>query len=338
MTFSQAGTKLFGSESENIAEVHRGLRPWLVERLSRNRETPPDHPLTGRLESALAEWAMTTGMSERYRRTIVEARLGHFAGLAAPNAPARVQLLIAKSEALPIVINTIDLHERPIAALTKPLVEILEGSAPPRPTGGYHDAVTHFRNEIVEAGGAELLPGLADVYRALFREYERRQEWAKTGHLPSMAEYLSHRKIAAGAIPGMWLQRLQSGLVGPGEGLPGSLLRLFQQVNLLIGLDNDLQSCHKEADNGEDPSLIRIIAREYAVPTSSTFPCALALISGLRHECATTVNEVCVNPAVTENVRRHASVMLRWVDGVYTWGLKTPRYQALDTQGRSKVG
>jgi 2-methylisoborneol synthase len=326
MTLSHRQIGWSDSGSADIATVHRGLRPWLVERLSRNRERVVDHALTGQLESSLQEWAVRTGMNERHLQIISEARLGHFAGLAAPDSSLPILLLIAKAEALPLVINSVDLHERPIADLTEPVARILEGGSPPRPAGGYLNAVAALRDEIVEAGAVALLPGLADIYRALYREYERRQEWQSRGHIPSLSEYLVHRGIAAGAIPGMWVQRLQPGLVGPEESFPDCLHHLFRQANLLIGLDNDLQSCHKEEESGEDPSLIRIITREYAVSTSSAFPCALALIGGLRQECATAVLGTCSSPALPDNVRRHASVMLRWVDGIYTWGLRTPRY------------
>jgi len=314
------------SDSENIAEVHRALRPWLSERMCRNRMLSADHALTDQLETTIREWAIQTGMGEHHLKTIDRARMGHFVGMVAPGAPLHVMLLIAKVEILPLVVNSVDLYERPIADLTEPTARILAGGSPPRSDGGYFRAATVLRDEIIEAGGAALLPGLVQILRDLFREYERRQEWKRRGYVPSLAEYLSHRAISGAAMPGMWLQRLQPGLVGPEEMVPGRLRRLFQQANLLIGLENDLQSCYQEEEGAEDPSLIRIITREYAVSTSGAFPCALALVGGLRYEFDTAVHEGRSNPELPESVRRHAPATVHWVDGVHTWGLTTPWY------------
>ncbi|WJV44652.1 terpene synthase family protein [Streptomyces flavofungini] len=313
--------------TDDIAGSYHSLKPWLLTHLVKGRETYPAHPRTRQLESSVLAWARDLGMSEDHMKITVEATPGHLVGLFAPQAPWGVLLPLAKLQMILFWLNTVDLgSDRPVGRLVEPVRETLERGHSPADGPLILRPIASLRDDVVAAGGTELIPGFTELLLGFLREYTARQAWENGEPLPSLDRYLKHRTRTAGIVLGMWLQRLQPGLVGPGEELPEPLLQLMKQGSLLVGLDNDLHSCHVAAESGEKLSLIGVICQEYGIPVDMAFSCALTLNAALRYENANTAASICADTSLPDAVRRHARAIFHWVDSVYTWSLQTPRY------------
>ncbi|ATL27248.1 terpene synthase family protein [Streptomyces formicae] len=322
----------------DIPGTFHPLKPWLLSHLGKGRETYPAHPRTDQLESAVLTWAADLGMSKEHVRITAEATPGHLVGLFAPQAPWHVLFPLAKLQMILFWLNTVDLGgDQPVGRLMEPVRETLESGHAPSGGPDILRPIASLRDDIVAAGGAELVPGFTELLLGFLHEYTFRQAWESGEPLPSLDQYLKHRTRTAGIVLGMWVQRLQPGLVGPGERLPGPLLQLMKQGSLLVGLDNDLHSCHVAAESGERLSLIGVICQEYGIPVDMAFSCALTLNAAMRFENANTVESICADTSLPEAVRRHARAIYYWVDSVYTWSLETPRYGLGSTDAQELV-
>lgn len=322
--------------TDDISGTFRPLKPWLLSHLVKGRETYPSHPQTDRLESSLLAWAKDLGMSERHIDIMVQATPGHLVGLFAPQAPWNVLLALAKLQVILFWLNTVDLgSDQPVGDLVEPVRETLRRGHSPAEGPDILRPLASLRDDIVAAGGAELIPGFTDLLLGFLHEYTARQAWESGAPLPSLDRYLRHRTLTAGIVMGMWVQRLQPGLIGPGERLPEPLLQLMKQGSLLVGLDNDLHSCHVAAESGERLSLIGVICQEYGIPVDMAFSCALTLNASMRYENANTAASICADTSLPDVARKHARAIFYWVDSVYTWSLTTPRYglRSADAQG-----
>ncbi|MFE0175871.1 terpene synthase family protein [Streptomyces sp. NPDC059002] len=313
--------------ADDIPGAFRPLKPWLLSHLGKGRETYAAHPCTDELESAVLAWAADLGMSEEHIEITAEATPGHLVGLFAPQAPWHVLLPLAKLQMILFWLNTVDLgSDRPVGRLMEPVRETLEGGHAPAGGPDILRPIAALRDDVVAAGGAALIPGFTELLLGFLHEYTARQAWENGEPLPSLDQYLKHRTRTAGIVLGMWIQRLQPGLVGPGERLPGPLLQLMKQGSLLVGLDNDLHSCHLAAESGERLSLVGVICQEYGIPVDMAFSCALTLNAVMRYENANTAATICADTSLPDAVRHHARAIFYWVDPVYTWSLETPRY------------
>ncbi|MFD5699406.1 terpene synthase family protein [Streptomyces lasiicapitis] len=326
--------------TDDISGSYRPLKPWLLAHLGKGRETYPEHPLTGELESSVLAWATDLGMGEDHIKIMVQATPGHLVGLFAPQAPWDVLLPLTKLQMILFWLNTVDLgSDLPVSHLVAPVRETLERGTVPAGGPEILRPLASLRDDIVAAGGAELIPGFTDLMLGFLHEYTARQKWESGEPLPSLDRYLRHRTLTAGIVLGMWIQRLQPGLIGPGVKLPDPLLQLMKQGSLLVGLDNDLHSCHLAAESGERLSLIGVICQEYGVPVEVAFSCALTLNASMRYENANTAASICADTSLPAAVKRHARAIFYWVDSVYTWSLETPRYglRSADAQGSPLV-
>ncbi|MFE0257319.1 terpene synthase family protein [Streptomyces sp. NPDC059010] len=322
--------------TNDIAGSYRPLKPWLLSHLVKGRETYPAHPQTDQLESSILAWATDLGMSEDHIKVMIQATPGHLVGLFAPQAPWNVLLPLTKLQVILFWLNTFDLgSDQPVSDLVQPVREALERGHAPADGPDILKPMASLRSDIVAAGGAGLIPGFTDLMLGFLREYKARQAWENGEPLPSLDRYLRHRTLTAGIVMGMWIQRLQPGLIGPDEKLPEPLLQLMKQGSLLVGIDNDLHSCHVAAEEGERLSLIGVICQEYGIPVDMAFSCALTLNASLRYENANTAAAICADTSLTDTARKHAQTIFYWVDSVYTWSLETPRYglQSADSQG-----
>ncbi|TGB13426.1 hypothetical protein E2651_09350 [Streptomyces sp. MZ04] len=322
--------------TDDISGSYRPLKPWLLSHLGKGRETYPAHPQTEQLESSILSWAADLGMSEDHIEIAAEATPGHLVGLFAPEAPWNVLLPLAKLQMILFWLNTVDLgSDQPVGHLVEPVRETLERGHSPSDGPDILRPLASLRDDIVAAEGAELIPGFTDLLLGFLHEYTARQAWENGEPLPSLDRYLRHRTRTAGIVLGMWVQRLQPGLIGPGERLPGPLLQLMKQGSLLVGLDNDLHSCHVAAESGERLSLVGVICQEYGIPVDVAFSGALTLNAVMRFENANTVASICADTSLSDAVRNHAQAIFHWVDSVYTWSLETPRYglQSADSPG-----
>ncbi|MFD0413754.1 terpene synthase family protein [Streptomyces sp. NPDC127108] len=322
--------------TDDIVDSYHSLKPWLLTHLVKGRETYPAHPQTRQLETSVLAWAMDLGMSEDHIKITAEATPGHLVGLFAPKAPWGVLLPLAKLQMILFWLNTVDLgSDRPVGRLVEPVRETLESGHSPADGPHILRPLASLRDDMVAAGGTDLIPGFTELLLGFLHEYTARQAWENGEPLPSLDQYLRHRTRTAGIVLGMWLQRLQPGLIGPGEKLPEPLLQLMKQGSLLVGLDNDLHSCHVAAESGEKFGLIGVIRQEYGIPVDMAFSCALALNAALRYENANTAASICADTSLPVRVRKHARAIFHWVDSVYTWSLETPRYglRSADAQG-----
>ncbi|MGH4030975.1 terpene synthase family protein [Actinomycetota bacterium Odt1-20B] len=318
--------------AKDISGSFRPLKPWLLSHLGKGRATYPAHPQTARLESAILAWAADLEMSEEHLQVTIEATPGHLVGLFAPQAPWNVLLPLTKLQMILFWLNTVDLgSDRPVGHLIEPARATLESRTAPSGGPDILRPLASLRDDIIAAGGAGLLPGFTDLMLGFLHEYTHRQAWENGAPLPSLDRYLKHRTRTAGIVLGMWVQRLQPGLIGPDEELPEPLLQLMKQGSLLVGLDNDLHSCHLAADSGERLSLIGVICQEYGIPVDMAFSCALTLNAVMRYENANTAAAICADTSLPDAVKRHAQAIFYWVDSVYTWSLETPRYGRLQS-------
>ncbi|GHC46415.1 terpene synthase family protein [Streptomyces flavofungini] len=313
--------------TDDIAGSYHSLKPWLLAHLVKGRATYPEHPQTSRLESAVLAWATDLGLSEDHIKITSEATPGHLVGLFAPQAPWDVLLPLAKLQMILFWLNSVDLgSDQPVGQLVEPVRATLEKGRSPSDGPDILRPLASLRDDIVAAGGAGLIPGFTQLLLGFLHEYTARQAWENGAPLPSLDRYLRHRTRTAGIVLGMWVQRLQPGLVGPGEKLPEPLLQLMKQGSLLVGLDNDLHSCHVAAESGEQLSLVGVICQEYGIPLDMAFSCALTLNAAMRYENANTAAAIHADTSLPDTARKHAQAIFHWVDSVYTWSLETPRY------------
>ncbi|MEV8016028.1 terpene synthase family protein [Streptomyces sp. NPDC086554] len=319
--------------TDDISGSFRPLKPWILSHLGKGRETYPAHPQTEQLESAILSWAANLGLSKVHVEIAAQATPGHLVGLFAPHAPWNVLLALAKLQMILFWLNTVDLGgDQPVGHLMEPVRETLETGHVPSDGPDILRPLASLRDDIVAADGAALIPGFTDLLLGFLHEYTARQAWENGEPLPSLDRYLRHRTRTAGIVLGMWVQRLQPGLVGPGKALPEPLLHLMKQGSLLVGLDNDLHSCHVGAESGERLSLIGVICQEYGIPVDMAFSCSLTLNAAMRYENANAAASICSDASLPEEVRRHAQAIFYWVDPVYTWSLETPRYGLQSTE------
>ncbi|QEU94786.1 terpene synthase family protein [Streptomyces kanamyceticus] len=324
--------------TDDIPGAFHPLKPWLLSHLGKGRETYPAHPWTDELESAILAWAADLGLSKEHIKITAEATPGHLVGLFAPQAPWNVLLPLAKLQMILFWLNTVDLGaDQPVGHLMEPVRETLERGHSPSGGPDILRPIASLRDDIIAAGGAGLIPGFTELLLGFLHEYTFRQAWESGEPLPSLDRYLQHRTRTAGIVLGMWVQRLQPGLTGPGEQLPAPLLQLMKQGSLLVGLDNDLHSCHVAAESGERLSLIGVICQEYGIPVDMAFSCALTLNAAMRYENANTVASICADTSLPDTARRHARTIFHWVDSVYTWSLETPRYGLRSTDAHELV-
>ncbi|MEU7580742.1 terpene synthase family protein [Streptomyces sp. NPDC041068] len=321
--------------TDDIPGFYRPLKPWLLAHLGKGRETYPAHPWTDQLESAVLAWAADLGMSKEHIKVTAQATPGHLVGLFAPQAPWNVLFPLAKLQMILFWLNTVDLgSDQPVGRLVEPVRETLERGHVPSGGPEILRPLASLRDDVVAAGGAELIAGFTDLLLGFLHEYTARQAWESGEPLPSLDRYLRHRTRTAGIVLGMWIQRLQPGLVGPGEKLPEPLLQLMKQGSLLVGLDNDLHSCHVAAESGERLSLIGVICQEYGISVDAAFSCALTLNAAMRYENANTAAAIAADTSLPAAVRKHAQAIFYWVDSVYTWSLETPRYGLRSTDAQ----
>ncbi len=161
--------------------------------------------------------------------------------------------------------------------------------------------------------------------------WRSRQQWVRSGHLPTLTHYLDCRSLCLAIDEASLLQRLQPDLLPPARPYSYGLARISQAAGLLTSLVNDLISYPMEIRRGESFTLFRVLAQEYGITLEQTYPCALALVTAVRHELDALIRQLHQDPNATPVEHRHADALLTWVDGTYRWHLTGTRYDYADT-------
>lgn len=247
-----------------------------------------------------------------------------------PDAPVEVVSTLARYYAWLAAVNDELIYaDTPIDAFTDAVAKVLHHGRPPGNAHRLVRAVAGIRDGVLGLD-ASLLPGFARGTLGTLGAWRLRQEWVRSGRLPSLPEYLDYRAYCLAIDEAVLLQRLQPDLLGPHEPYTYGLTRISAAVGLLTSLVNDLVSYPMEVRRGEGFTLFRVLAHEYGVRPEQTFPCALALVSAVHHELTALAAALHADAKVPAPERRQAEALLAWVDGTYRWHLAGTRYDRAD--------
>ncbi|MEU9190859.1 hypothetical protein AB0D14_41465 [Streptomyces sp. NPDC048484] len=191
-------------------------------------------------------------------------------------------------------------------------------------------AMASIRDSILQLD-ASLILKFTDGVMGTLRAWRRRQQWVRSGDLPSLAEYLDYRAFCLAIDEASLLQRLQPDLLEPHKPYTYGLARISKSAGLLTSLVNDLISYPMEIRRGEEFTLFRVLAQEYGISHEQTFPSALALVSAVHHELNALVSALRADANVNATERHQADALVAWVDGTYRWHLAGTRYDYAST-------
>ncbi len=154
--------------------------------------------------------------------------------------------------------------------------------------GGRHflDTLLDLRRQIIERGGAVLLPELADGLAGYLDACAREGPWRVEGRVPALADYLRDR-AATGGCHVLYLHRLAFLPVTAGAGherLPSELVDLAEQAFLIGGLANDLISWRFENDHADPVNLVTVLAHHYRLDTAEAFRAAVVVHAAIKDQ------------------------------------------------------
>jgi len=313
-------------------ELDRGrvLLAWFRSHLDRLHGPARTHPHTqdivARTRSWVEEFHITNGAPGGYR--LDQSML--VPCYAMPDAPVEVVSTLARYYTWLAAANDELIYtDTTIDTFTDAVDKVLHHGDLPENAHRLVRAMADIRDSVLGLD-ASLIPGFAHGTLGTLRAWRQRQGWARSGQLPSLAEYLDYRAYCLAIDEAALLQRLQPDLLAPHEPYTYGLTRVSQAAGLLTSLVNDLISYPMEIRRGEKFTLFRVLEQEYGITLEQTFPCALALVSAVHHELTALVAALHADAKVTAVERRQADALLAWVDGTYRWHFTGSRYDYAD--------
>jgi hypothetical protein len=306
---------------------------------------PAPHPDTERLGVEIADWAKKIGIGAEIGDWAKEVSVGgdrgenepiHFVATALVEAPTEVLSIAGRFVTwLFIFDDQGDLQPWPADYYTS-LVQLLREGGAPDTSDPNHVALTDIRADIVNAGGAALLPELADTLgRYCDASLEvRRWNRAKTVTplaVPPFAEYLRNRGARMTTEIFVVLQRLQLGLWSPGEPVTSLFRALTEMTSVLCGIENDLVSYHRDAGEGS-LNLVDVLGSEHQLSLREAFAAGLAAYATLKTQIEALVNAV-AGTEKTEPQRQQARSLLAWVAAAHHFH-NIPRFAPSSPQPR----
>ncbi|MFD0274138.1 hypothetical protein ACFVHB_09545 [Kitasatospora sp. NPDC127111] len=284
------------------------------------RLTPPGacHPAADELEDRLTAWAVATGLCEPDRtQALARRRIGRLAGWCMPDAPVAVVRVTARYLAWVFVFDdsVAEDEERLRQQAVMDLPRVLEtGALPPGPCGPLVPALASVRQDIVDAGGAALLPQLSQGLRQYLASCAKEGPWRATGTPPTLAEYLDDRTHTSGGHP-LYLHLLAPGMPPLDEPLPSALIGLAEQAFLIGALANDLVGFAVESRHGDPVNVITVLAQEFGLGLPEAHRAAGVLHAAQKHRFDTDLARLLGDPDLSGPQRTFARAVDGWVAG-----------------------
>ncbi|MCF2530927.1 terpene synthase family protein [Yinghuangia soli] len=175
-----------------------------------------------------------------------------------------------------------------------------------------HFALTDLRERITAAGGAALLPDLADALARHAAAAHREQDWLAAEAPPALPEFLDNRVDRTGVPLFTLLHRLDPALGAPGgppaEGVPP----LTELAGLLVGVAEDLTGYPRAMQTGTRLTLVPVLMREYGHSVPTAFQSATVLYGAWRTQLDHGVRALRSLPGVSAATVRQAQSTELW--------------------------
>jgi hypothetical protein len=180
-----------------------------------------------------------------------------------------------------------------------------------------HFALTDLYERIAAAGGAGLLPELADALERHAAAARREQGWLAAEHTPSLAEFLDNR-VDRTTIPFVTvLHRLDPALGALGGHPTDGVPPLEELAGLLVGVDEDLTGYRHTVDSGTRLTLIPVLMREYGHSVPTAFQSAIVLFGAWKTQLDHGIRAVHTQRGVSAGTVRRADAAADWVDALH---------------------
>lgn len=314
--------------ADNSADHHRpfqnppspeGLTDFAHSHLMRLFPPARQHPDAAELEAELRRWVVSTGLyAADEQQQLNKRQIGHLVAWCMPDAPLDVARLTIHYLAWVFVFDDTIAEDHQLLKeyLALDLPGLLRdgmtrlGTAPPC----LLTSLAAVRQEIVDAGGENLLAHLASGLRQYLDACAREAPWRETGRPPTLGDYLRDRAATSGGHP-LYLQRLAPGMPPCGEDLPPELIGLAEMAFLIGGLANDLLGFVYEQQHDDPVNVVTVLAHEYALPLPEAYRAAVILHATHKHRFDSDYARLITDPRLTQPQHRLAIAMNGWVGG-----------------------
>ncbi|MGW3439302.1 terpene synthase family protein [Streptomyces bacillaris] len=277
-----------------------------------------DHPAAGELETDVRDWAGGHGLGAPGDSGPERRRIGRLVGRCMPGAPFGVARLTARHLAWVFHFDdTVAEHPDRLAAhrAWDPPGVLLSGRLPAEATACTHlTSLVSLRADIVAAGGAELLPLLAEGLRRYVEECAREAPWRATGTPPGLADYLARRVHTSGGHP-MYLHLLAPGMPEGTAPLTAPLLGVAELAFLIGGLANDLLGHAAEQQQGDPVNAVTVLAHEYGLTPPEAYRATVVLHAAHQHRFDALCAGLLADTALSGPQHRFVRAVMGWVAG-----------------------
>ncbi len=311
-----------------LPAVH-ALAPWGRMRLARLFRSTPTHPDSARLDAALIEWALRSGLFHgAMADKAAEARIGYLVYWAAPLGSLPV---LWPMGTLTLWLLAVDdsMIERgvPIGDLKRACDDLIRSGQTSHPMTPASRYWLELRREVIALGGGELLPQIADAERRYFGAGEQEQRYIKDDGLPSLAEYVKQRIRIFGMHATMLVQRCERGLLPPHRSFCDRLRWLADLANLIQALDNDIVGYQRDIEANFPMNIILVLSLEFRADLATGYLMSLDLLEMVKHIFDALVEDVCANPGPCSEAAAQARAIAAWPDAFHTYHETNGRYK-----------
>lgn len=312
---------------KQLPAVH-ALAPSGRLRLDRLFRPTPTHPDSERLNAAFTEWALNSGMYPgELAYKAAQARVGTLVYWIAPQCSLPVLWSVGTSILWSIAVDD-GMIERglPISDLKRASDDMIRSGETAHALTPASRYWLELRREVIELGGGELLPQIADATQLILMACEQEQRYIKDDSLPSLVEYLKQRTRTFFLQHTLTIHRCEPGLLPPHRHFCDRLRWLTDMASVLQALDNDILGYERDIEANFPMNVIPVMALEFRVDLPTAYLMSLDLAEVLKHNFDALVEDLCTDPGDYPEAAAMARAIAGYPDAFHTYHRDNGRY------------
>ncbi|KIZ17849.1 terpene synthase family protein [Streptomyces natalensis] len=198
-------------------------------------------------------------------------------------------------------------------------------------------AMADLRRTLLERGGTDLLPILADLVGENLEAFRRKQTHLREDRLPPLNEYVALRGLDDSIRP---MVAMHQWFLSPtsAEGAAATLLdELNRLAGQLGGLVNDLLGLPADLARPEFMNVVFALAQDYQVSLVTACRAAVAVVETLHERAEWVCNAIRTLPDGSPALVQQAEAALYWPDVLHLWTSTGSRHSPEHAYGPTSV-
>ncbi|OEV11050.1 terpene synthase family protein [Streptomyces nanshensis] len=294
------------------------------------------HPQCAAFDASAMEWLQQQQLADpELLRWLTQADLGELTGRTMPYGDTEALHVVARLHAVLFALDDGLCDEDEEAAdparLTRETGRILAALDAPHAAwredaSAYARALREIREQLATRMTGSQMRRWIEGMRTYLTSLPWEAECRRGATLPCLADYLAMWMRAIGMAPSTALLPAVGGYVVPDDDLDRSGVQaLTEMTHVLVALDNDLYSRHKEVSRvGDTLNIVDVLAREYGLGLAE------AQHEAVRQRDAVMVQflrlQETVEPQAGPELRCYVRDLGAFVSGHLEWARNSPRY------------